>query len=123
MPGAARSAGCVGVAAVRGRGAREEQAAPGSPGSGSGGSRERGEGSRGTAEPALLAQTPWKGQQVSLEDASTGAAGALRHPPRFFQGKITGPDAPQSPGAGLPHLQDTLLCTKHRGANCVAPDG
>lgn len=102
------------------RGAQEEQAAPGSQGSGSGGSREQGEGSRGTAKPALLlAQTPWKKQQVSLEDkdASTRAAGAFRHPPRFLQGKITGPDAPQSPGAGLLHLQDTPLRTKHHGAN------
>lgn len=108
MPGTGRNGGCVGGAAVPGRGAQEEQAAPGSRGSRSGGSREWGEGSRGMAKPLLLlARTPGKKQQVNLKAASTPAAGALRHPSWFFQGKIAGPDAPRSQADSAPRARNT----------------
>lgn len=47
----------------------------------------------------ILAQLPGK-RQVSLQAART-AFGSFLRPPYFFKGTMTGPNAPQSPGAEL----------------------
>lgn len=70
-----------------------------------------GQGGCDSQAPGLLpAHLPGK-WQASLQAAWT-AFEAFLHPPHFFKGTMTGPDAPQSPEAELLRLQETPVCIK-----------